>query len=187
MGETRRGGTSTRVIRFALAAGLAALLLVCLGAARAAQERPARYLHGFNPAGSGEGEIWAMNTDGSSQVNLTNDHAADDEDPLGRRTARRSRTRTSARAAMRRSSRWTATARTSTISRTTRPTTTGTPEWSPDGSLVVWVTRRRRRPELRHLGHARRRDEPDAADDGSRARRRSGRGRPMERRSRSRA
>ena len=81
MGETRRGGTSTRVIRFALAAGLAALLLVCLGAARAAQERPARYLHGFNPAGSGEGEIWAMNTDGSSQVNLTNDHAADDEDP----------------------------------------------------------------------------------------------------------
>ena len=69
------------MIRFALAAGLAALLLVCLGAARAAQERPARYLHGFNPAGSGEGEIWAMNTDGSSQVNLTNDHAADDEDP----------------------------------------------------------------------------------------------------------
>ncbi len=111
------------------------------------------HLYGYDPAGSGEGEICAMNTDGSSQVNLTNDRAADDEVPrLGRRTGRRSRTRTSARTAMRRSSRWTATARTSTISRTTRRTTTTTRSgrptahsWSGHAAVVgdqnfdIWV------------------------------------------------
>ena len=57
-------------------------------------------------SGGGDGEIYAMNADGSGQTNLTNNPGADDGTPIGRPTARRSPTRrsTSTRAT-RRSSR----------------------------------------------------------------------------------
>jgi dipeptidyl aminopeptidase/acylaminoacyl peptidase len=65
-----------------LAAGLALVLLVGLGNARAAQKPRRQYAHAYDAAGpGGGGEIFAMSTDGSSQVNLTNDPSADDEYP----------------------------------------------------------------------------------------------------------
>ena len=67
MREARLGGTSIKVGRFALAAGLVALLLGGFGEARAAQQQSARYLHDYTPAGPGGGEIYAMGTDGPSR------------------------------------------------------------------------------------------------------------------------
>src|SRR5262245_55720286 len=75
------GKGSTALGRFALAAGVALVLLMGLGNARAAQESGRPYAHAYAQLGPSGGQIWAMSTDGSSQVNLTNEPSSDAQYP----------------------------------------------------------------------------------------------------------